>query len=144
MVGLRVPKELHKPHIAKTGVLRWALGVALVLGVTVFPYSRAMAAQDGEITSLTAVNNGNTVTISITIYALPDGSGVQQSSLYFEIVYNGTVYRTHTVDNQIVPSLNPGDSWTYSWTTDITSAPAFPAQGNYTLNACWAFGNMYN
>jgi hypothetical protein len=93
----------------------------------------------GTVLSLSVSGGSNyndNLTISATVRA---DSKINNSNFYFEVrAPDGTVVDTHTFD---LPSLEDGDSYTYSWTSNNGS---YPSQGNYSVYLCWSNGNGQN
>ncbi|MBN2557002.1 MAG: hypothetical protein JXA97_13800 [Anaerolineales bacterium] len=111
---------------------RWTraalLTVIAVLGIAQVAYART-------ITSLSATNapmQGQSVTITASVLA--DNPVQPSSNLYYQIIAPDgvTVVQTHRTT---VPSLQHGDTFSDSWSTNNSS---FPQTGNYTVTACWS------
>ncbi len=98
-----------------------------------------IAANNGTISSLSVSGGANlndTITINATVLAQDN---ISNSNLYFEIRDpNGTVVATN---NASVPSMNNGDNFAYSWTSNNAS---YPSMGNYAISLCWSTGNAQN
>ncbi len=100
----------------------------------------ALGANSGTILSLSASGGGNfneTITISATVRA---DDKVNNSNLYFEIrAADGSVVATNSFDG--VPSLESGETFSYSWQSNNGS---YPLQGDYSVSICWSPGNSHN
>lgn len=113
--------------------------VLIILLILVLPIGLIYGANNGTITSLSAsggANPGEDITISVSIRA---NSRVNNSNLYFRIISPaGVVVATHTASP---PSMNGGDTWSYSW---ISNNSSYPEMGTYTVSVCWSPGASQN
>jgi hypothetical protein len=100
----------------------------------------AAAGQSGVILSLSAAGGSNfneTITISTIVQAT---GHTNNTNFYFEIrASDGTVVATHSFDG--VPSMNAGETFSYSWTS---SNSAYPIMGDYSVTLCWSPGGSQN
>lgn len=121
MFSLRLPVTSSKWH-RRLPVLIAVLAM-LCLGGT------------GTVLSLSVSGGGSyndTITISTTVRA---DTKVNNSNFYFEVrAPDGTVVDTHSHD---LPSLDGGETYSYSWTSNNGS---YPTQGNYSVYMCWSNG----
>jgi len=122
------------------GRMRGLVVQAAAIAALVVLIAGVAFAADGTINSLSATDAptvGQTITISASYTA---NTNISNSNVTYTILAPDgvTVVATHTTN---APSLNPGDTFSDSWTTTNTS---FPSVGTYTLKACWSPGNSTN
>jgi hypothetical protein len=129
VLNSKTQTSAHCPNAHKYAVLLLSM-LALCL----------IAANTGTVLALSASGGGNfneTITINTTIQSIDQ---VNNSNLYFEIrASDGTVVGTHSFEG--VPSMNAGDTFSYTWTSHNGS---YPLQGDYSLTLCWSPGNSRN
>jgi hypothetical protein len=112
---------------------RWLVPVISLLSLLL------LGAGDGSVLSLSASGGSNfneNINISVTVRA---DAKISNSSFYFEIrAPDGSVVATNSAG---VPSLEAGDTYSYSWNSNNGG---YPATGNYTVFFCWSPGGSQN
>ncbi len=124
-------------HLCLRGSLIFAWVVALLVGSVLPAQARPLAHPLGEITRLTATDApdpGDVVVISSTVRA---NHHIPRSSLFYVVLSpDYTVIATRQVS---VPRLQPGDTFSDSWSVSNSS---FPSKGTYTVVLCWGRGSI--
>jgi len=115
----------------------WANGVALGMMALAMAFSPALAADEGEILSLSAIgasNPGDPIVINSSVRAI---DRINNSNLFYALsAPSGAVVAQRTVNlGRLVPGQVVNDSWSTSNT---------PETGTYTVTLCWSQGNSTN